>query len=302
MRYREPFCVYPRTMKSGRKIYYYQTYDEEGHRTPGRSTGTVRARDARIYCMKLYREGTLGVREKRVLTMAEYAEGWWDLKTCEYLKSRQARRKITGTYAQLGKGILERNILPAFGKKRLDSITSYDIDAWMVTYVQRGFSGLTVNRMMAILRTMLNQAVKKGLIERNPCDTVEPTTVAKKTVEILRPEEVRRLFDVKDGPCLWKGELHYVANMLSATTGLRIGEVLGVQGRFVFEDYIEVGKQFNALGEYTDTKTHDTRFRSWSAKDCTGSRISTATGIFFRQMEGKLRSTGARSGCISEER
>ena len=83
MRYRELFSVFPRTMKSGRKVYYFQTYDEEGRRTSAKSTGMVHARDARMYCMKLYKAGLLGVTEKRTPTMAEFAEGWWDMKTCE---------------------------------------------------------------------------------------------------------------------------------------------------------------------------------------------------------------------------
>ena len=41
MRYREVFTVFPRRMKSGRKIYYYQTYNEEGRRTSAKSTGMV---------------------------------------------------------------------------------------------------------------------------------------------------------------------------------------------------------------------------------------------------------------------
>ena len=30
MRYREPFTVYPRRLPSGRIVYYYQTYDDQG--------------------------------------------------------------------------------------------------------------------------------------------------------------------------------------------------------------------------------------------------------------------------------
>jgi len=56
MRYRELFCVFPRTMKSGRRIYYYHTYDDEGKRTPARSTGAICARDARLYACDSFGE------------------------------------------------------------------------------------------------------------------------------------------------------------------------------------------------------------------------------------------------------
>jgi len=259
MRYREPFCVYPRTLNSGKVVYYYQTYDPEGNRTPGRSTGALKARDARVYCMKLYREGTLGLREKRIPTMAEYSVGWWDPKTCEYLRRRQARRIMSDSYARLGRGILERDILPFFGKKRVDRITTHDIDLWMVSYVERGRSGLTANRNFGILRIMLSQAVRKGLIEVNPCDEVEPVKEVHRQVRIFTPDEVRRLFSPEAADTIWGNELYRVMNMLSASTGLRIGEVLGVTGRAVREEYVEVCGQYTQYGMFTDTKTHETR-------------------------------------------
>lgn len=101
MRYRELFSVFPRRLKSWRRVYYYQTYDEEGKRTAGRSTGAVRARDARMYCMKLYRAGMLGVTEKRTPTMAKFSDGWWDMTTCECVKSRMTRRKISTSYVRI---------------------------------------------------------------------------------------------------------------------------------------------------------------------------------------------------------
>ncbi len=259
MRYREPFCVYPRKLKTGRVVYYYQTYDAEGRRTNPRSTGSLNGRGARAYCMKLYKAGTLGVPEKDVPTMAEFSVGWWDKETCEYLKSRMARRKISTSYAREGKRILEQDILPTFGRKRLDAITSHDVDMWMVSYVGRGRAGESVNKMFAILKIMLDQAVRKGLVRKNPCNSIQRVAVAKRKVELFTPDEVRRLFSPNDVPLMWEDHLHYTANMLSATTGLRLGEVLGLKGQYVFGDYVEVCAQYTSYHEYTETKTHDVR-------------------------------------------
>lgn len=261
MRYRELFTVFPRKLKSGRKVYYYQTYDAEGKRTPGRSTGALRARDARMYCMKLYRAGLLGVNEKRTPTMAEYSQGWWDMSTCEYVRSRMTRRKISRSYVRIARSVLERDILPVFGKRQLSAITTADVDKWVVSNVERGRAGRTVNRMLMILKIMLDRAVRKGHIEHNPCAGVQRAAVAKRRVEILSATEVRRVFDPSTAEALWRDEMHCTLNMLAATTGMRIGEILGLKGSCIRGDsYLEVSGQYNAFHEYTETKTHESRY------------------------------------------
>ena len=260
MRYRELFTVFPRTMKSGRKVYYYQTYDEEGRRTCAKSTGMIHARDARMYCMKLFRAGLLGVTEKRTPTMEEFSRGWWDVSTCEYVKSRMTRRKLSRSYLRIARCVVENDIIPVFGKKRLNAITSSDVDKWVVSNVEGGRAGRTVNQRLTILRIMLDRAVKKGYIDRNPCDGVQRAVVENRRVEILTTTEVRRVFDPLDAMGLWKDEMHCTLNMLAATTGMRIGEIQGLMGSCLRGDsYLEVAGQYTAFHEYTETKTHETR-------------------------------------------
>ena len=260
MRYRELFTVFPRTMKSGRKVYYYQTYNEEGRRMCAKSTGMVHARDARVYCTKLYRAGLLGVTEKHTPTMEEFSRGWWDVGTCEYVRSRMTRRKLSRSYLRVAHYVVENDILPVFGKKRLNAITSSEVDKWVVSNVEGGRAGRTVNQRLTILKIMLDRAVKKGYIDRNPCDGVQRAVVENRRVEILTTTEVRRVFDPLDAMGLWKDELHCTLNMLAATTGMRIGEIQGLMGSCLRGDsYLEVAGQYTAFHEYTETKTHETR-------------------------------------------
>ena len=39
MRYKEPFTLYARRIKNGKSVWYYRTYDSDGNRTSGKSTG-----------------------------------------------------------------------------------------------------------------------------------------------------------------------------------------------------------------------------------------------------------------------
>jgi len=109
--------VYRRRLPSGKVVYYYQTYDEDGRRTPGRSTGQTTKTAARAYCVGLLKAGKpLAEKIVKTPTFAEYAKGWWDFDTCLYLQRRKKRRAITRTYAQGARGRLDHHILPFFGK------------------------------------------------------------------------------------------------------------------------------------------------------------------------------------------
>ena len=73
--------------------------------------------------------------------------------------------------------------------------------------------------------------------------------------------DVRWLLDPLDAPGFWRDEMHCTLNMLAATTGMRIGEMQGLRGSCLRgESYLEVAGQYNAFHEYTDTKTHETRY------------------------------------------
>ncbi len=49
-RYHEPYTLYSREMIDGRKVWYYRTYDENGKRRAGRSTGEILKGKAREFC------------------------------------------------------------------------------------------------------------------------------------------------------------------------------------------------------------------------------------------------------------
>ncbi|OQY31022.1 MAG: hypothetical protein B6241_14955 [Spirochaetaceae bacterium 4572_59] len=57
MKYREPFTVFSRKLKSAKRVWYYQTYDQKGHRTSALSTGQLTKSAARAICRTLEKEG-----------------------------------------------------------------------------------------------------------------------------------------------------------------------------------------------------------------------------------------------------
>jgi hypothetical protein len=75
MRIKDDFTVFPREMASGKVIWYYQTYNEDGRRTVAHSTGETTRTAAVKKCNGLMREGKLlPTAQVRILTFAEYAQ------------------------------------------------------------------------------------------------------------------------------------------------------------------------------------------------------------------------------------
>lgn len=70
------FFVYKRTLKSGKKVYYYQTYKPDGTLSSGKSTG-CRTKSAAIhYCETLLMQGRIWSGTN--ITFSNYAEHFFD--------------------------------------------------------------------------------------------------------------------------------------------------------------------------------------------------------------------------------
>jgi integrase len=240
------------------------------------------------------REGKLlPTAQVRIPTFAEYAQGWWEPETCQYLKKRLARKTLSTAYEVHSRRMMEMFLVPYFGKMRIDRITDEDIDTWLVNFVGRERRRLCkkiapdgtdstlapkklkasyANVVFGVLRLMLKQAVKRHIIPYNPADNVEKLVAEPMQVEILTiaefkemakpkpkalpalPLETQAEFDVKG----FSLELAKMANFLAACTGMRIGEVLGLRGECVFADFIRVQGQYGQSG-YGPTKTRTSR-------------------------------------------
>jgi hypothetical protein len=140
MRYRETFSLYKRRLASGVVVFYYRTYNENGQRLCGHSTGQTTRTAAREFCNRLNRDGKLIPKQQdriAVPSFANFAEGWWDYETCPYLKSRKGRRSISKGYATQGQYAVKNHLIPAFGDRRLDTITEAEVDQWLISFPER---------------------------------------------------------------------------------------------------------------------------------------------------------------------
>jgi integrase len=260
-------------MRSGKTVWYYQCYDENGVRVCGHSTGQATKTAAREHCILLFRENKLLMKKAgRVPTFGEFAKGFWDYDTGEYVNYLKTRRPMSKQYTDHSKSMADSYLLEKFKNIPLDKITESMVDGWLVSLLAtpvwrksknkkaggevKTLSPSSANTIYRVLRTMLNWAVKKHVLKFNPCSAVKELKQKDKDREILSPAEVRKLFG---GLVAWDDSTACLMCKLAACTGMRIGEIIGLKGKFVFEGHIVIAGQYHDVYGYTDTKSHKPR-------------------------------------------
>ena len=248
------FTLFVRTVPSGKKVVYYYAYDDEGRRLGPWSSGEVSKTAARNYCNRLIKEKKLLPGPKGTPTFGEFSEGFWDWDTCAYLKDRRKRAKLTRSYADKNRGVLEKQLIPHFGKMRLDKIGPDEIEAWFDKLAAKGYRNSTINGYFGTIRTMLRWAARKRVIAGDPLVDYEKLRNDRKDLTLITHDEFKSLFTA-DWRTVWDNDfLRYVFNKVVALTGMRCSEALGLRGEFVYDDHIFLCGQYDEYG-YRETKT-----------------------------------------------
>jgi integrase len=263
------FTLFLRKYPSGREVYFYYTYDNEGKRRGPWTTHSLKKTEARNYCHKLIKNGALIPDRKRVLTFGDYAAGFWE-RNSVYVKNQESRGEIADSYIATCRSILDHQIMPFFGDVPMEKITAGDVDKWLLGFSRREvkedgkkvvkqYKNTYANSALRTFNTMLQEAVRRELIQKNPCANVRRLKNDRKDIEIITVEEVHKLFP-KNFQTVWGDrEIAYIANKLASLTGMRAGEILGLRGEYVFDNYILVCGQFGEYGYKTHTKTRENR-------------------------------------------
>jgi integrase len=250
------YTLFTRKVPSGKRVVYFYASPQDGKRVGPWSTGQTSKTSGRNYCNRLIKEGRLLPGKQGIPTFAEYAQGWWDGETCAYLKDRRKRHVLTEAYTVKSRRILNKQLVPYFGKMRLDRITAEVIEKWIDSFSDGKIKNTTINCYYGCLMTMLKWAVKKKILLSDPTTEIEKLINDRKHIEIITKEEFKALF-VKDWRRVWENDLVMcTANKLAALTGMRASEVLGLRGEYVFERHIFLCAQYDQYG-YRPTKTKD---------------------------------------------
>lgn len=172
-------------------------------------------RDAERYLVAVRREMDLGVFvEPSVMSVNEYFDRWLR----DAARPRVSRRTADG-YA----GLLERYIREPLGHKQLDKVQPLDIQKVYGEMLARGLSARLVRHAHSALHNALKQAVKWGLLSRNPSDLVELPKVQHKERRVLSAEEAQ---DFLEAATVMPHGLIFEFALL---TGMRPEEYLALQ-------------------------------------------------------------------------
>jgi integrase len=259
VRYREPFTVYPRRMKSGRIVWYYQVYGENGKRTTALSTGQTTKSAAREVCRNLQKEDKLIPARAGRMTFKAYSMNWWVWEKCAYIKYRRTRQEITKNYADRSLSILNQHILPFFESIRMEDIRSIEIENWLITLTDKGLSNESVNLYFQRFRVMIREAVRRDILKEDITVKVQLLKSDSKTRGIVPLNVFKILFEEESLLRLWKKEKVYLINLLAACTGMRAGELRGLQVRDIEKGYISITKQYQKNYGLVKTKTKENR-------------------------------------------
>lgn len=93
-------------------------------------------------------------------SFASYATDWLE------------RKKSTLKGYGVTKGHVTTALIPTFGKKALDAITVSDVNRW-IGKQRASLAPATVQRQLSTFNSIMNDAVRNGLVERNPASRAD---------------------------------------------------------------------------------------------------------------------------------
>lgn len=144
---------------------------------------------------------------KRIPTFKTFSEEFLSNYAMAHNKPSEIHNKKT---------MLNGHLIPAFGTKRLDTITTRDVEAYVAKKLQSGLKPKTVNNQIAVLSRMFRIAKKWEIVEKIP--EVTFLKVQLPEFDFLDFMESERLITGTDPE--WETMI-----VLACRTGLRIGEL-----------------------------------------------------------------------------
>lgn len=261
--------IYKRLDGDGSTKYEIMYRDSDGRKR--RETVGTRLRDAEARLVQAKADMSRGVRvaASRDLTVATAAERWLD-----------ASGHLRATTLAAYRASLETHVLPAFGKRRLETVTPDDVGRWaqrMRTSAYRveadrraypdtaeekrprtPLRAATIGLALKTLHRIFAHAIRRqGFAGTSPVAALEraerPADEAKERI-ILRPVELAEVVDASTPA--YRAVLAFLAG-----TGCRLGEALGVtwDDLDLVEGTARIGAQLDRDGRRVPLKTRNAR-------------------------------------------
>ena len=242
--------------KAANGYWYYYVY-RWGKRI-FRSTGEKRrSRAQEVVNDRLLAGDLLNARKQEMpRTFSEYSAPFFVWDQCPIIRDKVERGgHYSKEFAYICRRHVEKYIIPAFGKKYLPEINPAMVSAFLRSMPQRyGVSPQTANKVLSVLRQILDHAVMENQLEDNPVRKVKPLVEKANVRGCFTPAQIKRLFSEP-----WNDLYVELACRLAAVTGMRCGEVRGLLKENVYADYVVVEHSYSDREKLKSTKSGKVR-------------------------------------------
>jgi integrase len=182
-----------------------------------RSFRTRREAETWLHKQRTLIDGGL-TAESHSMKLEEYGSQWLDDKRLEV---------GTGTIDDYER-YCRLYIFPDLGHITLRNISSAIVSKYYSSLLARGIGGSTVSYVHRVLRAILSDAMRDGMISSNPCTYVKPPKVKKqRNVEVMSRSEISEFLKLAEKTP------YAVLFKLALYTGMRLGELLGLTWRAI---------------------------------------------------------------------
>jgi integrase len=185
---------------NGKKRYVYGKTKKE---VASKLAKAIADRDARL------------VYDSGKLTVEAYLDKWLDTIR-DTLRNRTVQRH---------EQIVRLHLKPTLGKVKLDKLNALQLQALYRQKLDLGLSPRTVQIIHATIYKALKQAVRWQLILLNVAEAANPPKAPKAEINSLTLAQVKTLLNAA------RGDRFEALYILAMTTGMRSGELLGLQWR-----------------------------------------------------------------------
>ncbi len=159
----------------------------------------------------------------------------------DYLVGREARQKpLSALYVRNCRSAVDGYLRPYLAETgqlglAFGAVAAETLEGFLLWLRARGLGPARINGILKAVRTPLGRAFRLRRLRYNPAALVERLPEPAPKREILELEEARRFFALA-----WADPRYYAANLIAAMTGMRLGEIRGLQAEDVRADSIHV--------------------------------------------------------------
>jgi integrase len=229
----------------------------------------------------LKRQVATGTLQDDKRTVKDYLEDWLKHKTLE------VKPRTIESYTWL----CNKYVIPALGSVRLTKLAAQHVRK-LIQDQNEKVSAVSANKCRAVLSEAMRQAMRDGLLHRNPVDATKPLKTDKRKDVSWSNDETMLFLSV--------ARVHrlYAAFYLALSTGMRRGEILGLRWQDIESDTAYIRQNLISLaGDYafstpkTANSTRRIMLDPETVATLEGHRLKQLSELETLATNGSLRST-----------